>query len=197
VLLDRSTTPLFRQVQPRLPEALRSPGAQFDYKRWKPFTLLRPRDWQLFDRAACVPWPVIRDFRRGASANGGYLREQDWLRLARLEPEQLEWLAEEFRDAGPIRQGLPVLRIISLMPKADRRAAAQGNGAGWQDLSRTTRARLLQAVGDEQAYKTRLLFAWSSDARPPRVRVYLTFNAPRAFTVTLSPRTPIDPKPLF
>lgn len=199
LLYDRAPVPRVRNLESRLPrslETLRTDEAKsVVWKRWENIYLFRPREEEEFDRREWTPWPLIRDLRRAAVMQEGYLRPQDWLRLAALAPEQLRRLssAGEFRDAARVRQFQDVLRLYSTMSSREREQAARDDGAGWNDLKTPTRTRLIQLVGAQAARTVRVIVKWNSQVRPPTVRISRGLDRKGVFDVQfLTRQTPKD-----
>jgi hypothetical protein len=158
----------FQGKEPRA--LLQLDGKVVTWKRWGDFVLARPLDWPLCDREAAVPWPLRRDLRRASIANGGFLRKQDWVRMSRLEPDQLSTLQEEFADAASVTVIKPLLELWAAMSESEQNAASRAEGAGWADFSQNTRSYLLRSRAPDAARGYHLYMNWDMNARPPRLR---------------------------
>jgi hypothetical protein len=160
------------EVLPRLEQA------DLIWKSRPPFLLFRPLAWQQIRREVLMPWPFIRDLRAGAASNDGYLRPEDWQRLASLDREQLVILGEHYPDVNKIVQVQVLLRLIGGMTVREQALLARPEGAGWQELSAATRRRLLVLFPAGDAQQARAHAKWHGEERPPRASLYLGIGAP-------------------
>jgi hypothetical protein len=155
----------------RLPDLLsRLARDRYLWKRHGDFLVFRPEDWDLVRRDALPPWPMIRDLRATAARNGGYLRPEDWLRLATLPRDVLDHMKEEFPDAGVERIGRVqiLLRLAAQAGERERSLWAREGGAGWNDLSSTTRQVLRILLPRADVERTRIALRWITEEKPPR-----------------------------
>ncbi len=158
---------------------------------------MRPKDWQLYHQEESAPWPVIRDLRRVSASNDGYLRPEDWLRLARLDREQLSALGEEFPDAYKVRNCVATFSLATDLPESTARRLGSQEGLQWRDLPQAARMRLVQSYGDEKAKDARLIVSWDEEASPPKVTVSRTPLTERTWTFSFEKRKPPATDKLF
>jgi hypothetical protein len=116
---------------------------------------------------------VIRQLRASADDGDGYLRPDDWLRLAALGRSQLEYLEHEFPDAQSVRQHQVLLRVVAGLTERERAALARPEGATWSDWSRETQRRLLVVFTPAEARELRIVFQWLTGEAPPRLRLFV------------------------
>lgn len=155
------------------------------WKHRADFFLFRPADWPKQRVEGSVIWPVLRELRSHAAANGGYLEPEDWLTMAELEQRQLTALSREFPDAHFISSYQAVIRLFAQMSARERTACARLEGAGWEDFSAVTRRRLLVLLPQSDARRTRMVLRWRRDQRPPSVDIFLSSDARKVRPTTV------------
>lgn len=172
LLFDRALHSVNRSIYrgQDAPAIMRLEDRHVTWKRWGDYVLARPRDWDLCDRESAIPWPLRRDLRRAAAAGHGYLRPQDWIRMSRLELEQLWNLAEEFPDADTVGRLKPLIGLWTQLSDEEQALVGRPEGAGWADFSLKTRTLLARSRGPEAARAFRFHLSWNAEARPPRVK---------------------------
>ncbi len=186
LLLDRTTPsaaertysadfPLAGKLSQLLP---RLSYSRLLWKKRAAFLLFRPDDWQALDRGEVPSWPVVRDLRRAAVANSGYLRPEDWIRLGRFDREALEHLEEEFPDFGARQFSMvhQLMRLAFRVRESDRQQWNRDGGVGWDDLSPRARAALRQMEPQADLRRVRVLLQWKPDAKPPAGTFYLGYQ---------------------
>lgn len=158
----------------RLPQVFAGIGAQdLIWKRRGGVLLIRRHDWPHARSERGALWPVIKELRTATDGNNGYLRPQDWLRLAGLEHSQLDSLGFEFPDALQIKTVQVLLRLFNAMSPRERDACGRADGAGWADWSNSTRQRLQVLYPVAVARRARILVQWESDGKLPRGRFFM------------------------
>jgi hypothetical protein len=168
---------------------------RFVWKKRAAFLLLRPEGWQALERGSIPSWPVVRDLRRAAAANGGYLRPEDWIRLGRFDRKALEHLEEEFPDAGARQIGRVhgLMRLAFLVRERDRQQWDRDGGVGWEDLSPRSRAALQELEPQTDLRRVRVLLQWKPDAKPPAATFYLGFQEGVKSPVKLTFQKRVEP----
>lgn len=157
-----------------LQEVLANLGRTYlDWKHWAPFYLFRHQAWDTTPTEKFVPWPVVRDLRKSAEENHGYLRAEDWSRLAALNKEQLSYLEKEFPDTRSVAGVQILLRLHATMNDQERLAAARPKGAGWEDFTPATRQRLAVLYTPQDARASRIIVRWSAEGKVHPVQLFL------------------------
>ncbi len=193
-VLGHRNTPNYGLAGP-LPQVLAAMGKQdLIWKRRGKVLLFRRPDWAAARTERVLPWAVVRDLRASAAANGGYLRPQDWLRLAAFDRAQLDSLSEEFPDAGKLAYYQLLLRLYGAMSRREQTACQRPQGAGWQDWTNETRRRLEVLYPPADARRAVLLVQWDTEKKPPQARFYMGsgLTAPAIRVITFEARREPD-----
>jgi len=189
-LARRGTHSARGRLGPRLADALAALApVRMLWKRWNSLYLWRPVDWQTRSVDALAPWPLLRDLRRSAAENDGYLRPADWLALAEEPRARVEALQQEFPDCAQVLQFQSLLRLIGSMNEREQAALARPGGGAWLDFTGATKQRLLTLFPAPDARALRLHLRWEA-ARPPTARLYAGIGPPRPITIPFAPRVP-------
>jgi hypothetical protein len=148
------------------------------WKRWEEFYLFRPENWDLVEMEGAPPWAVVRDLRKSAGGNDGYLRPEDWLNLSRLQLAQIERLSLDYPDASQVRNYHILFRLAADMTEQERALSARPEGSGWSDWTEATQRRVRVLYPAEDALNARLVLQWDREARPPKARIFLGVPQP-------------------